>query len=221
MMDARKANGIDTRRCAPSLTVPHGNRFASIARRNMKDVVRHRIVYFGQLRKEHGVDALIDIFDMVRKEIGDASLLIIGTGDREQSLKERARQLGVGDAIRFTGFIHDNREYEELLATSAVGLAPYPESSESYKYFSDPGKIKAYLACGLPIVMTGVPPIAAEVATEKAGFVVNDDPQQLKDAIVALFKDDTVYAACRQRAVRMGAAYDWNAVFDKALAQTI
>jgi glycosyltransferase involved in cell wall biosynthesis len=221
MMDMRKARGINIKKCAPSITVPHGNRFNSIMRRNIQEIARHRIAYFGQLREEHGADTIIDLFGMVKKEIADASLLVIGTGDRERFMRERAKELGVRDAINFTGFIDDHRECEELLATSAIGLAPYPESSSSYKYFSDPGKIKAYLACGLPIVMTRVPPIATQVEAKKAGFIVNDNIEQMKDAILALLKDDALYTVYRECAIRMGAAYDWGAVFSSALTETL
>jgi len=45
----------------------------------------------------------------------------------------------------------------QLLSSASIGLATYLESEESFTQFADPGKLKNYLAAGLPIVMTRVP----------------------------------------------------------------
>ena len=53
-------------------------------------------------------------------------------------------------------------------AESSVAVAPYAQTDETFTRYADPGKLKAYLAAGLPIVLTDVPPNARELERRRA-----------------------------------------------------
>jgi glycosyltransferase involved in cell wall biosynthesis len=68
---------------------------------------RPTIAYVGRLDKEKNLDVLVRALPRVRHRIGDAQLMLVGTGDQRHRLQSLAARLGVGDAVVFTGFVED------------------------------------------------------------------------------------------------------------------
>jgi phosphatidylinositol alpha-1,6-mannosyltransferase len=61
------------------------------------------VVCVSRLVRRKGQDTLIRAWPRVLAEVSDAVLLLVGDGPAGPSLRKQADQLGVGDAIRFTG----------------------------------------------------------------------------------------------------------------------
>jgi len=70
--------------------------------------------------------------------------------------------------VKFYGFLPNHEQLLELLAQCDVGLALYSEEPLSYKRFADTGKPKLYIASGLPVIITNVPPIAKLIDDARA-----------------------------------------------------
>lgn len=60
-----------------------------------------------------------------------------------------------------------------LLATSKVGVAIYDPNNREGKFFSDPARIRHYLANGIPVIVTRVPPVWQEIEASEAGIVID------------------------------------------------
>ncbi len=71
----------------------------------------------------------------------------------------------------------------EILATSKVGLALYDPKNREGKFFSDPARIRHYLANGIPVIVTRVPPVWKEIVGSSAGVAIELDRGQLLTAI--------------------------------------
>jgi len=79
------------------------------------------LVFVSRLAEGKGhADALV-AFASVLANVPSARLLIVGDGELESSLKDKARQLALGDAVQFLGF---RRDIPELLAASDFFLHP-------------------------------------------------------------------------------------------------
>ncbi len=75
-----------------------------------------------------------------------------------------------------------DQELRELFSTSIVGLALYnPRRGDKWK--SDPGRVKSYLAAGLPVIATNSFPFASEMASYGAGEYVAYSPEGVAAAI--------------------------------------
>jgi phosphatidyl-myo-inositol dimannoside synthase len=61
------------------------------------------VVCVSRLVRRKGQDTLIRAWPRVRAEVSDAILLLVGDGPYARSLRRLARQLGVSDAVVFTG----------------------------------------------------------------------------------------------------------------------
>jgi glycosyltransferase involved in cell wall biosynthesis len=62
------------------------------------------LVVAGRLRKEKGVDLLLDAMQTVIQKIPSAHLTILGEGQDEAQLKEQAHRLGLDEKVDFLGF---------------------------------------------------------------------------------------------------------------------
>jgi len=217
MTNARNKNGVLKEKSAPQMVVPQGNNYDRVRRLPFEEINRFDLVFMGHLRDGKGIEFVIDAFPEVYDKVPRAKLVILGSGPLENQLKARAKKLGINKRIDFKGFIEDHSELDELMARCAVALAPYEPVPKSFAYYADPGKIRAYLAVGLPVVVTKVPPVAYEIARAKAGLAIEYNQEEFVRAVVKLLTDDEFYLECRQKAIELGANYSWGKVFTKAL----
>lgn len=178
---------------------------------------RRRVVFIGHLVERMGVDTVIEaVADLAARGI-EVAVDIAGRGPLEEELRGLAARRGLGDKARFHGFISDHRQLEALLAEAAVALAPYNTRVESFTRFADPSKLKSYLAAGLPILLTDVPPNADELAREGGAEVVADDPPAFAAAIERLLADGAAWATRREAALLYARRFDWNNIVESAL----
>ena len=221
MMEARRVRWLALDGCAPSLVVPLGCNFERIERLPVAQIHRHDVAFLGTLAPEQGIDWLLENWRAVRARVPDARLIVIGGGAQENALRQQANRLDIASSVQFTGFIVDDIEVERTLARCAVGVAPYAADATSFKYYADPGKVKLYLAAGLPVVITNVPPIAQVIRDAEAGFAINHDDSELTETIVTLLTQDELYERYRANAIRFAARFSWHRIFDEALSQTL
>src|SRR5205085_7506685 len=103
----------------------------------------------------------------------------------------------------------DHRDVERLLARCSVAVAPYAPSTDSFTRYADPGKLKAYLAAGLPIVLTDVPPNARELAAEGVAELVTFDAAAIADAVARASSSRERWLERRAAALAYARRFDW------------
>ena len=82
---------------------------------------------------------------------------------------------------------------------------------------TDPGKLKAYLAAGLPIVLTDVPPNARELEAEAGAAVVPFDADAVADAVARLLDSPDGWRERHEAALAYAARFDWPDLLDPLL----
>jgi glycosyltransferase involved in cell wall biosynthesis len=177
-----------------------------------------RAVFIGHLVERMGCDRVIEAAALLRARGCDVTVDIAGRGPLEGVLQEQVRQRGLHDVVRFHGFITDHRELESLLAQAAVALAPYSTRVDSFTRYADPSKLKAYLAAGLPILLTDVPPTAGELAQRAGAEIVPDDSGSLADAIERALLDPEVWQRRRAAALSYVRRFDWDEIVASVLS---
>lgn len=65
------------------------------------------IGHVGRFAYQKNHHFLVDIFSALNKQRSDAMLLLIGTGELEQSIREKVRALELEESVRFLGVRHD------------------------------------------------------------------------------------------------------------------
>jgi glycosyltransferase involved in cell wall biosynthesis len=205
------------RTLAPAIVIPTGawlERTPKVA----SDAIKHqRIVYMGHLVARQGVGMLLEAIALLHARGRSVTADIIGRGPLQAELLKRTDELGIRDAVTFHGFVEDHRRLEAILATGSIAVAPYDTSVDSFTRFADPGKLKAYLAAGLPIVLTDVPPNARELEAGGAAEVVDFTSVAIADAIERTLSSPQVWKSRNQAALQAAKQFDWPILLDRGL----
>lgn len=165
--------------------------------------------FLGSLKPWHGLPLLVDAFALLRRDVPDARLLIVGDGPERAAVAARLAAAGCTEASEVTGLLPAG-EVPARLARMDVGCAPY--GADGAFYFS-PLKVYEYMAAGLPVVTTRVGHLPEIVADGRTGRVVpSGDPAGLAAALLALARDEGARHA-------LGAAARADVLADRTWAQ--
>ena len=86
------------------------------------------LISIGRLSEEKGHKDLIDVIEIIKKEIPDIKLFLVGDGPLKEDLIKYAKEKGLIDNIIFTGFLK-KEEIEKYVYDSAIFILPsYTES---------------------------------------------------------------------------------------------
>lgn len=105
--------------------------------------------YVGVMGPQDGVDHAVRALALLRERREDWHAIFMGDGDVVDEMRSLARELGLADAVEFTGWVeHDT--VSRVLSTSDVCLAPDPKNP--LNDVSSMIKISEYMAMSRPIV---------------------------------------------------------------------
>ena len=107
------------------------------------------------------------------------------------------------------------------VTTSAVGVALYAPELADFTYYSDPGKIKLYLACGLPVITTAVSHNARELEEAGCGFVVEYEPRKVAKLLIQVLRDPERLRVYAENARRYAKQFDWGTIFAANLQRVL
>jgi len=216
----RVKNKVDIKRMAQSIHLPMGANLERIKIQPLNRINRHQIVYAGFLMEKQGVQLAIESLPKVIKKIPDVKFIIIGQGEYERKLKQLVKNLKIAKYVDFKGFVKDHKEVEKILCKSAVAVAPYMDSPDNYTRYTDPGKPKLYLGCGLPVVITDVPQIAKVIQSKKAGLIADYETSSFANTIIKILSNNELYRKYRENAIELSKNYDTNTLIARAIDKT-
>jgi glycosyltransferase involved in cell wall biosynthesis len=145
------------------------------------------------LVERKGIDVLLRALARLFAEDGPATLWIAGDGPERGALEQLARELALGDRVRFLGA---RRDVPDLLAACDVFVLPSRHEGLGV------AALEA-MAAGRAVVASGVGGLAEAVAHERTGLLVPpDDPPALAGALARLLGD----ARLRERLAAAGPA---------------
>ncbi len=133
---------------------------------------------------------------------------LVGEGELRAELERLARELGIADAVVFTGFRQDALELLSIF--DVFVMSSYLEGLGT--------SIMDAQVLRVPVVATRAGGIPEIVEDGVSGLLVPArDPGLLADAILRMLNDDTLRAACVREAARRAAGYDYHTMVNKTL----
>lgn len=124
-----------------------------------------KILFIGHVSKAHGLQDVIKLLPDL-----DLKLEIIGSGDYESELKALAERLRVYGKVAFLGRKDRKDVIEYLKGFGGFGIAPYSLDGGDWVYYCDPVKVKEYLACGVPVIISDFPEVAIDLKEKGIGM---------------------------------------------------
>lgn len=220
MIAARRKNNVDVKRSAASVVLPMGANLSRIKILPLAKINRRDIVFVGFLMEKQGIQLVLESLPKIISKNTNLRFIIIGQGEYKQKLKALTRKLKITKYVRFKGFIKDHKRVEKILCQSAIGVAPYLPISDNYTFYTDPGKPKLYLGCGLPVIITDIPKIAQIIQSKKAGLIVKYTTESMAKALDKLLTNNKLYNEYRKNAIQLSKRYDTNSLIANALDKT-
>jgi glycosyltransferase involved in cell wall biosynthesis len=169
------------------------------------------VLYTGRLAWNKGLVDLIKCAKHVLKACPDVSFTLTGKGPAERHVKRLVARMGMDREFSFVGFV-DKRSLIRLYQNSSVFVCP------SY-YEGLPTTLLEAMACGLPVVATGVGGISEVIEDGQNGFLVpTRSPEALADRIVDLLNTSGLRAQMGRSARKtVEECYSWDKTVARAL----
>lgn len=192
--------------------VPNGVNCKGIGNINTNIKIKHpSIIYIGLLEKIKGVDVLIKATAIIKEKLPYIHVYIAGEGSQEDSLKQLVADLRLNDIIDFLGYLHDKDKYSYL---KSADLCIVPSRYESFGII-----ILEAMACGIPIIASGVGNIPYLLKTQKNGLVVHpDDPKTLACEIIKLIKNKELQSKMKLNSLNIIKGFDWELIAKQTIA---
>ncbi|MBI3495286.1 glycosyltransferase, partial [Candidatus Berkelbacteria bacterium] len=117
------------------------------------NVNKNQAMFVGHITEKQGLQLVIEAMPEILTKIPHFTLDIIGDGPYRAALAQQIKAAQLEKNVTFHGFVKDDRIVEHMIAQAAVTLALYRKENDPFTYYADPGKIKIYLATGVPVVL--------------------------------------------------------------------
>lgn len=142
--------------------------------------------------------------------VENAVLLIVGSGDVIDQLKEMRIELGLEDKVIITGKV----PYEKLAQytqNADLGLSLDKDTNLNYR-FSLPNKIFDYIHAGVPVLVSDLVEISRLVKNYQIGSILDShDPQHIAQHINQLFSNPKKYDSWKRNLKRAQKELTWEA----------
>lgn len=125
--------------------------------------------FIGVLKRSQGLDEIFDNAQSIITAFPMARFEIVGSGPDEEYFKSRALKSLL--KTTFHGYL-DGESFNKVLKKCTVGVATYQPDPNNVSHFGDPGKVKRYLALGLPVIITDIFEFSKEIEKNKAGVII-------------------------------------------------
>ena len=167
-------------------------------------------LFVGRRDPYKNLSLLIRAYAAIKARGLPARLRVIGADDpRYPEANRLARELGVHDAITWSGYISDDGL---LRAYQQADVFVFPSN---YEGFGLP--VLEAMACGTPVICSNRSSLP-EVAGDAALMIDPDQPESLTGAMARVISDPVLRADLAQRGLARAAQFSWEATARQTIA---
>jgi glycosyltransferase involved in cell wall biosynthesis len=164
---------------------------------------RPTFLYVGRLKRYKGVDIALQALALARATRPDLGLEIAGAGDDRGRLESRARALGLGQAVRFLGFVPEE-EKRRLMRSAWAVVFPSPKEGWGIS------NVEA-AACGTPAIASDSPGLRESVRHGVTGYLVpHGEPAAMARRMLELASDPALVARLGAQARAFAEPLTWD-----------
>lgn len=152
------------------------------------------LLYVGRLAREKNLDMLFEMARIVFKKDPYSVLYLVGDGPYRDECLRSANRLGIGDRVRFAGFV-PREDVDEYYA--AADLFVFPSMTETQGLV-----VQEAMAYGLPAIVVVGGGAGEGVVDGENGFLVRNEAQAFADRTLEVLSDDRIAASLSANAIR-------------------
>lgn len=141
-----------------------------------------KVLYLGWLVPVKGIDVLINAVARFRSLMDGIEFSVCGSGVLEAACRRRVAELGLGNIIRFEGWVSGE---DKLAALRSCDVLVLPSRNEGM-----PNAVAEAMAAGRPVVASDVGGVADLIGDNERGILVPpEDPRALAEALHRIATD--------------------------------
>lgn len=158
----------------------------AVARQQLQvPALRKVLLYTGRLAREKNLATLLEAAAIVFDADPAAELWIVGDGPARQELSVASRDMGIGDRVRFWGFV-DRAELNRFYSASDVFV--FPSQTETQGLV-----VTEAMSYGLPAVVVKGGGAQDAVENGHNGFIVPNEAGELAERALRLLGDPLLF----------------------------
>jgi glycosyltransferase involved in cell wall biosynthesis len=164
---------------------------------------RPTVLYLGRIKKYKSIQHLIRAFAVVKKEMPQARLMVVGSGDYLEPLKALTRSLGLTADVEFPGFVSQQEKVERM---RRAHVAVLPSLKEGWGLTN----IEAN-AVGTAVVAADVPGLRDSVRDRETGFLYRyGDIEELARKLLMILTDNELRERLQQGGLQWADKFNWD-----------
>lgn len=169
------------------------------------------ICHLGRLKRYKSVEHLLRALPLVHAVLPATRLVIVGEGDHRPALEALAGELGIREAVRFTGQVSHE---EKVCWLNRAWVAVNPSPKEGWGL-----TVIEANACGVPVVAADSPGLRDSVQDHETGLLYPyGEIETLAAGLITLLRDRELRERMGEAARRWAGAFSWDESARKALA---
>ncbi len=158
------------------------------------------LLYVGRLKRYKGIEVLLRALALVREQVEDARLVVVGRGDDETRLRREAERLNLGRSVRFAGYISEREKIDRLREAWALA---YPSRKEGWGI----ANVEA-AACGTPVLTSDSPGLRESGA---CGLLLpHGDVRAWAAAFLRVLTEPTLRERLSQQGLEHAGRFSWD-----------
>lgn len=182
-----------------------------IAPEGAQESARNGILCVGRLVEKKGISVLIEAMGELRAKGILPKLTIIGDGPEAENLKSLVSQKQLQEQVTFLGAI-SNTELPAYYQQASIFVLPSVISKDGDQEGLGLVSVEA-MACGCPVIASGLPAVKDVVSHEKDGLLFEPGSvSELAQAIQRLLGDEILRNSLAAEGLKRAIYFDWKKV---------
>ncbi|MBN1821043.1 MAG: glycosyltransferase, partial [Prolixibacteraceae bacterium] len=184
--------------------VPEKQEVFEIPKEKKIDTDKKIILYQGAINIGRGIPEIISAM----KHVENALLLIVGSGDILEEVKDQVKQEKLEDKVVFTGRIPAN-EVKYFTAQADLGLSIEKDMGLNYR-FALPNKLFDYIGATVPVMVSNLPEMAKLVGHYKIGSIIDShEPEYLAKNLTKALENEELRKVWKANLKRASEELTW------------
>jgi glycosyltransferase involved in cell wall biosynthesis len=144
------------------------------------------LLYCGRIAREKNMETLLRGVAVAMREDPRATMWVVGDGPDRQACAETSRTLGIGDRVRFIGFVPRDQVDAYYAAADLFVFASVTETQGLV--------VSEAMSYGLPAVVVQGGGASGAVVDGETGLLVRNNAEEFGRAVLRLLADDALHA---------------------------
>jgi glycosyltransferase involved in cell wall biosynthesis len=203
--------GVPEKKCTVIMNVADDHIFhpSPDATPRLPRLDQFRLIYHGSIHERYGLDLAVEAVDLVRKEIPNIHLTLIGHGEFLPHLVQMVAARNLGQHVTIES-LHLAEELPGLIRACDLGVVPYQND-----VFTDgllPTKLMEYAALGVPAIASRTTAIEAYFSDANTEFFEPGNVDDLARQIRYLYGNPVRLGELSRGSQKFNDRYNWSKV---------